>query len=77
MTASRKRHLTEKETAKAMNNSQFDLSSEDELLTACSSEPDIQDTIPLAGKTLLDYFQLFFDENMIQYIVDETNRYYS
>jgi hypothetical protein len=37
MAASRKRHLTEKETGKTMNNSQSDLSSEDELLTALSS----------------------------------------
>ena len=39
-------------------------------------ERGLQDTIPLAGRTSLDYFQLFFDETIMQCIVDETNRYY-
>ena len=31
--------------------------------------------IPLAGRISLDYFQLFFDESIMQSTVDETNRY--
>ncbi|CAF4574221.1 unnamed protein product, partial [Rotaria sp. Silwood2] len=96
MAALRKRHVTKRETGKTMNNSQSDLSLEDELLitVSCisidsgdeelpaehhgqsetftpmrpefSGEQGIQDTTPLVGKTLLDYFQLFLDENMMQ-----------
>ena len=40
-------------------------------------EPGIRNTILVGRKTPFDYFQLFFDENMMQHIVDETNRYYS
>ena len=111
MAALKKRHLTEKETAKTMSNSQSDLSSEDELLAALSSSSSsssidsddeglpaerhwqsgrftpvvpefsgksgVRDLIRLSGKTPFDYFQLCFDEDMTQHIVDETNRYYS
>ena len=37
----------------------------------------LQDKILLVERTPLDYFQLFFDETLMQHIVDETNRYYS
>ena len=37
-------------------------------------EPGLQNAIPLAGRISLGYFQLFFDESIMQSIVDETNR---
>ena len=39
-------------------------------------EPGIQNTISLVARTLLDYFQLFFDETIMKRKVDEINRYY-
>ena len=86
---STKRCLTD-EMEEAVSNSELDLFSEDELLSALNditidsgdedllegyqwhsgifspiisqliSEPGLQNTIPLVGKTPLDYFQLFF-----------------
>ena len=37
----------------------------------------LRNTISFAERTPLDYFQIFFDETLVQSIVDETNRYYS
>jgi hypothetical protein len=39
-------------------------------------QPGLQNTISPVERTPLDYFQLFFDETMMQRVVDETNRYY-
>ena len=36
----------------------------------------LPNTIPLVERTLLDYFQLFFDKTIIQRIIDKINRYY-
>ena len=46
------------------------------IISQLIDEPGLQNTIQLAGRTPLDYFQLFFDESIMQRIVDETNRYY-
>jgi hypothetical protein len=37
----------------------------------------LRNTISFAERTPLDYFRIFFDETLVQSIVDETNRYYS
>ena len=39
-------------------------------------ESSLQNTVLLAGRISLDYFQLFFDETIMQRVIDETNRYY-
>ncbi len=47
------------------------------LIPEFNGKAGLQDTVLLLGNTPLDYFQLFFDDNIMQRIVKETNRYYS
>ena len=47
------------------------------IISQFASQAGLQDKILLVERTPLDYFQLFFDETIMQHIVDETNRYYS
>ena len=47
------------------------------LIPEFNGKTGLQDTTLLLGNTPLDYFQLFFDDNMMQRILNETNLYYS
>ena len=40
-------------------------------------EYGLRNTVSFAERTPLDYFQIFFDETLVQSIVGETNHYYS
>ena len=102
----RERRLTEDETDEIISNSQFDMSSQDELLMDFDSisfdsddedlpparqwhggvftpsipqfvgKPGLHNMISLVERTPVDYFQLFFNDTIMQRIVEETNNYY-
>uniref|UniRef100_A0A914DHD3 PiggyBac transposable element-derived protein domain-containing protein n=1 Tax=Acrobeloides nanus TaxID=290746 RepID=A0A914DHD3_9BILA len=83
---------SEDEVSQRMNNMALDSSDEQDtssdlqwnngnfipIIAPFNGDPGIQEMlIPIDAETPFDYFQLFFDEILMQLIADETNRYQS